>query len=314
MKICSLVPGATEIIAELGLADQLVAISHECDYPASVRHAPVVVEPVVGSGSSTSRDIDRAVKELVASGQRVYRLNIPRFLEAEPEVILTQDLCHVCAVTPDQLTQAIESLPATPQVVTLNPASLSDILQDIERIARAVGAEARGQVLVQSLRAGLAQVRSRATAARPRVVCLEWLDPLYIAGHWVPEMVALAGGEDVLGNPDQPSRETTWEEVGEANPDLLLVMPCGYPVQRTLDELARVERTGGPWSTALAQWPATYVVDAAAYFSRPGPRLLDGVELLADIFHPSPSRPLDPEKAVLLSPSLFALEPQHDAR
>ncbi|MDO9118270.1 MAG: cobalamin-binding protein [Nitrospira sp.] len=308
MRICSLVPGATEVVAALDLTDQLVAVSHECDYPESIRHIPSVVESVIDQHSLSSDAIDRAVKQLVSAGQRLYRLNEQRLREARPDVILTQDLCHVCAVTPDQLTQAITALPSEPRIVTLNPTSMEDMLLDVVRIAQAVGAADRGQALLQSLRARLDHVSTTKRAIRPRVVCLEWLDPLYIAGHWVPEMVALAGGTDILGRNDQPSRETTWKEVTDANPDILLIMPCGYSVQRTVDELGRFENSRTPWSAQLARWPETYVLDANAYFSRPGPRLVDGVELLASLFHPMPSHDLNPLQAVRLTTSLLTVE------
>jgi len=308
MRICSLVPGATEVVAALDLTDQLVAVSHECDYPESVRHVPSVVESVIDQHTLSSDAIDRAVKQLVSAGQRLYRLNEQRLIAARPDVILTQDLCHVCAVTPDQLTQAMTALPSAPRLVTLNPTSLEDMLRDIERIAQAVGAADRGQRLLRSLRGRLDRVSAATHPTRPRVVCLEWLAPLYIAGHWVPEMVALAGGEDALGRNDQPSRETTWEEVADANPDILLIMPCGYSVQRTLDELSRLQHTSPPWSAQLARWPETYVLDANAYFSRPGPRLVDGVELLATILHPRPSHYVNPAEAVRLTTSALSVE------
>lgn len=308
MRICSLVPGATEVVAALDLTDQLVAVSHECDYPESIRHIPSVVESVIDQHNLSSDAIDQAVKQLVSAGERLYRLNEHRLIEARPDVILTQDLCHVCAVMPDQLTQAVTALPSKPRLVTLNPTSLDDMLLDVARIAQAVGAVDRGQTLLQSLRARLDHVSTTKRATRPRVVCLEWLAPLFIAGHWVPEMVNLAGGEDVLGRHDQPSRETTWEEVADANPDILLIMPCGYSVQRTVDELVRLESSRTPWSVQLARWPETYVLDANAYFSRPGPRLIDGVELLATILHPRPSHQLNPAEAVRLTTAALSVE------
>lgn len=308
MRICSLVPGATEVIAALDLADRLVAVSHECDYPDSIRHVPSVVESVIDQNNLSSAAIDRAVKQLVNTGRRLYRLNEQRFIEAQPDVILTQDLCHVCAVTPDQLTQTIKALNSTPRLVTLNPTSLESMLLDVERIAQALGVADRGQTLLQSLRARLDRVAANIQTTRPRVVCLEWLDPLYIAGHWVPDMVALAGGEDVLGRKDHPSRETTWDEVADAKPDVILIMPCGYSVQRTVDELGRLENTGSPWSAQLARRPETYVLDANSYFSRPGPRLVDGVELLAGLLHPMPSHKLNPAQAVRLTTSLLSVE------
>ena len=309
MRICSLVPGATEVVAALGFADRLVGISHECDFPSSISHAPVMIEPMVGKDHALSADIDRQVKELVAAGKRLYRLDEQAFLRAQPDLILTQALCHVCAVTPDQLSRAIRSLTRPPDVVTLSPTSLESVIHDIERIAEAVGRRARGQALADSLRRRLDLVREQTMALtpRPRVVCLEWLDPLYVAGHWVPEMVELAGGGDVLGSKDAPSRETTWGEVEAAQPDILLVMPCGYSIDRTIQELVRTGQAQNEWRHALDRRPHMYVVDAASYFSRPGPRLVDGVEILAAILHPDPNHPVDPVRAIKLEPAALAM-------
>ncbi|MGC4095864.1 MAG: BtuF-related (seleno)protein [Nitrospira sp.] len=310
MRICSLIPGATEVVAALDLADQLVGVSHECDFPASVRQIPVMIEPLVGTDGSTGGDIDRQVKELVASGQRLYRLNEDAFFRANPNLILTQDLCHVCSITPDQLTRAIETLHHRPEVLTLSPTTLDDMIQDVERIAEAAGVLPKGRVLAQDLRRRVDRVRVETNRPRPRVVCLEWLDPLYVAGHWVPEMVELAGGIDVLGSQDVPSHETTWRSVEAARPDIILVMPCGYSVERTINELRRVGQPGDAWRRACKQRPDLYVVDAASFFSRPGPRLVDGVELLAAILHPSLECPLDPAKAIKLDATTLV---EHDA-
>lgn len=308
MRICSLIPGATEVVAALGLSDQLVGVSHECDFPPSVRQVPVMIEPLVAGEAASSADIDRQVKALVAEGQQLYRLNEQAFHHAQPDLILTQDLCHVCAVTPDQLTRAVRSLPHQPRMVTLSPTSLADILADVARIAEAVHQTDKGQALAGSLRRRLETVRTRTTShrPRPRVACLEWLAPLYLAGHWVPEMVELAGGQDVLSSHDSPSRRTTWEEVAAARPDIILVMPCGYPIDRTVQELAQPGQEQTEWMNALNRWPQTYVVDAASYFSRPGPRLVDGVELLAAILHPDSSTRIDPTKARQFEPAALA--------
>ncbi|HEU5202346.1 MAG TPA: cobalamin-binding protein [Nitrospira sp.] len=285
MRICSLVPGATEVVAMLGLSDHLVGISHECDYPPTVRQVPIMVNPVVNHEVMRSADIDRRVKALVSSGGRLYSLHEQAFLDARPDVILAQDLCHVCAVTPDQLEQAIQMLPSRPRMVTLNPASLFDVINDVARIGTVLGEPALGRELAQSLLKRVAAVRARSAIwTRPRVLCLEWLSPPYIGGHWVPELVHLAGGQDVLGQAGQPSRQVTWDEVRAAAPDVVVVMPCGFSVARTVSELMALWRTDNDCSRALTSWPKTYVVDASSYFSRPGPRLVDGVELLADVF------------------------------
>ena len=310
MRICSLIPGATEVVAALDLADRLVGISHECDFPASVRQVPVMIESVVGTEGRSGGEIDREVKALVASGQRLYRLNEDAFCRANPNLILTQDLCHVCSITPDQLTRAIGTLHHRPDVLTLSPTTLDDMIQDVERIAEAAGVLPKGRALAQDLRRRMDRLRVTTSRPRPRVVCLEWLDPLYVAGHWVPEMVELAGGIDVLGSQDVPSHETTWHAVESARPDVILVMPCGYSVQRTVNELRRVGQSGDVWQRACQQRPDLYVVDAASFFSRPGPRLVDGVELLAAILHPSLDHPLDPAKAIKLEATTLV---EHDA-
>ena len=308
MRICSLVPGATEVIASLGLADQLVGISHECDFPPSIRQVPVMIEPLVNADGATSVAIDQQVKTLVASGSPLYSLNDRAFQQARPDVILTQDLCHVCAVTPDQLARAIRSLQPQPNVLTLSPTTLGDMIHDIERIAGAVDQLTKGRALATELRHRVERIKRMHAGrqSRPRVVCLEWLDPLYVAGHWVPEMIDVAGGCDVLGSHDAPSRQTTWHEVETAQPDIIIVMPCGFSINRTMNELQQIGQTHDRWRQACARWPNLYVVDAASLFSRPGPRLVDGVELLDLILHPSDSDAIDPVKAVRLSTSSLA--------
>ncbi len=310
MRICSFVPGATEVVAALGSADQLVGISHECDYPPSVTHIPVMIEPLVGRDTALSKEIDQQVKARAAAGQPLYRLNEVAFLEARPNLILTQDLCHVCAVTPSELSRAIGLLDRPPDMVTLSPTSLDDMLTDIERIARAVDRSKAGQVLRDSLHRRLERVRSRTAARhfRPRVVCLEWLEPLYVGGHWVPDMVDVAGGQDVLGSKNAPSRETTWMELEAARPDAVVIMPCGYTIDRTLEELSHLGSTHEHWTRLLHHCPHTYAVNAAAHFSRPGPRLIDGVEVLAAILHPEDHDPIGPEYALRVLPAALGMD------
>jgi iron complex transport system substrate-binding protein len=267
-----------------------------------------MIEPLVEAHLTASIEIDQRVKELVASGRPLYQLNERAFHLAHPDVILTQDLCHVCAVTPDQLTRAIQLLQSPPEILTLSPTTLGNMIHDIERIARAVDRLSRGQVLATELRRRLDHINQRNMSihSRPRVVCLEWLDPLYVAGHWVPEMIDLAGGHDVLGSKHAPSHTTTWREVETSQPDVVIVMPCGYSIDRTMNELRQSGPVQDRWRRACQQWPNLYVVDAASYFSRPGPRLVDGVELLDWILHPNPNLPIDPIKAIKLEASVLA--------
>ena len=304
MRICSLLPSATEVIALLGLSNELVGISHECDYPPSVRSVPVMVEPMILPHGLASHDIDRQVRQLVASGQRLYRLKDHLLRQAQPDLILSQDLCHVCAVTPDQLHDALCSMPRQPTVLTLNPRTVHDVIDDVVRIGDAAKRSAEGHRLAARLRDRLEAVRTRVQriAHRPRVVCIEWLSPLYLAGHWVPEMVQLAGGQDVLAQPGSPSRVVTWDEVLASAPDALIVMPCGFSLERTHTELFQMMQQPGQWrlSSPLAQH--TFLVDASSYFSRPGPRLIDGIELLAAILHPSDHDHIQESMACRLGP------------
>ena len=289
MKICSLLPSATEVIALLGLHDELVGISHECDYPPSIRNVPIMVEPMIPPHGLASADIDKQVRQLVASGQPLYRLNDHLLRQAQPDLILSQDLCHVCAVTPDQLHDALCSMPRQPTVLTLNPSTVLDVIDDVVRIGDAAGRSAEGHRLAAHLRDRLETVHTRiqTISHRPRVVCIEWLSPLYIAGHWVPEMVQRAGGQDVLAQPGSPSRIVTWDEILAAAPDILIVMPCGFSVERTHTELLQLKQHTDQWRPSHALAEHTYLVDASSYFSRPGPRLIDGIELLTALLHPS---------------------------
>ena len=304
MKICSLLPSATEVIALLGLSDELVGISHECDYPPSIKHVPVMVEPMIPSHGLASDDIDRQVRQLVASGQRLYRLNDHLLREAQPDLILSQDLCHVCAVTPDQLHNALCSMSRQPTVLTLNPSTIHDVIDDVVRIGDAAGRSAEGHRLATQLRDRLEAIRTRVQdiSHRPRVVCIEWLSPLYVAGHWVPEMVQLAGGHDVLAQPGSPSRVVTWDDIMAAAPDVLIVMPCGFSVERTHTELSQLLQQPDQWRLSQNLAQRTFLVDASSYFSRPGPRLIDGIELLAAILHPSDHNHVHESMACCLGP------------
>ena len=304
MRICSLLPSATEVIALLGLSEELVGISHECDYPPSVRGVPIMIEPMIPPYGLASVDIDRQVSQLVASGQRLYRLKDHLLRQAQPDLILSQDLCHVCAVTPDQLHDALCSLHHQPTVLTLNPRTVHDVIDDVVRIGDAAGRPAEGQLLATQLRDRLdtIQIRVQGLSQRPRVVCIEWLSPLYVAGHWVPEMVQLAGGQDALSQPGSPSRIVTWDEVLSAAPDVLIVMPCGFSVERTHAELFQLMQQPGQWRLSPALAEHTYLVDASSYFSRSGPRLIDGIELLAAILHPSDHDHIHESMACRLGP------------
>lgn len=289
MNICSLVPGATEVVAALGLQDRLVGISHECDTPQTLSHVPVMVRGRIDSHALSSAQIDAQVGEWLSGGSGLYELDEARLLAAKPDLLITQDLCDVCAITPTQLARVVQTLSPPPRMVTLNPHRLDDVLRDIETLGGAMEREEAGRQLAAALRRRLDAVRTTVGAepSRPKVACLEWLSPLYSAGHWVPDMVAAAGGIDVLATAGAPSRTIEWEALAACAPDVIVLMPCGFTVARTKAELTAVtEHPAWPHLPAV-QRGEVYLVDALSHFSRPGPRLVDGVEQLAAILHPS---------------------------
>ncbi|HXZ20511.1 MAG TPA: cobalamin-binding protein [Candidatus Acidoferrales bacterium] len=287
MRICSLLPSATEIVCALGLEDSLVGVSHECDYPASVRRKPTLIRSRVDP-SSPAAVIDSRVRELLARGESIYSVDRELLLGLAPDLIITQDLCHVCATSPDDLATTLAPQPSPPSVLTLSADSLREVWNDIRAVGDATGYRPRADKLVNDLEARVARVaRICANAAKKqRVVCLEWLSPLYCAGHWVPEMVALAGGEDMLGRPGQPSYRVSWEQVLHARPDTVLVMPCGYDVEKAAREFAELPLPDGWADLPAVRNGSVFAVDANGHFSRPGPRLVAGLEMIAELFWP----------------------------
>lgn len=288
LRVCSLLPGATEVVAALGMADTLVGISHECDYPPEIRSKPVMVRATVEHERADSRGIDRQVKERIELGESLYALDELRFIQAQPTVVITQELCQVCAVTPPHLDRAIAALPQPPDVVSLHPTSLEEVLNDILAIGRALGRAHEASAMVANLYARLRTIRDliASVPARPRVACLDWLDPFFCAGHWVPEMVSLAGGTDALGQADQPSRPLTWDELAGASPDVVVLMPCGFSTPRTARDVQPLLGRFDWDALPAVRSRRVFAVDAASYFSRPGPRLVEGVAILAALLHP----------------------------
>jgi iron complex transport system substrate-binding protein len=281
MRIASLVPSATEALFALGLGDQVVAVTHECDHPPAATRLPRLTSSVIEDGLAPS-EIDSRVRELTGRGESLYGLDEARLAELEPDLIVTQALCAVCAVSFEDVRAIADRIPSRPRVISLDPTTLDQVLADLGVIAGACGDRERGRRLAASLRARIETV-SEAVAGRdrPRVAALEWLDPVYAGGHWVPEMVAAAGGEDVLGAPGARSRVVEWGEVARAHPEVVVVMPCGLYA----DESAAQARDHGEALRELGA-SAIVAVDAASSFSRPGPRLADGVELLGHLLHP----------------------------
>jgi iron complex transport system substrate-binding protein len=286
MRICSLLPGATEIVYLLGLGDQIVGVTHECDYPAEAKQKPVVVHSAIDPSRMSSQEIDRKVTDLLQAGRGLYTIDERSWLEAAPDLVLTQGLCQVCAPDYDDVVKAAQKLPRMPAIVSLNPHSLADILDDIARVALATGRDTAAIMLINELRTRIAQVAMSNQKYHPRVVCLEWFEPLYVAGHWVPEMVALAGGFDVLGRKGEASHKIEWREVLDSKPDIILLMPCGFDVRRTAKESTPLRRLEGWNDLPAVKAGNVYALNGNAYFSRPGPRLVNGLEILARIIHP----------------------------
>jgi iron complex transport system substrate-binding protein len=281
VRIISLVPHATELLFALDLGDQVVAVTHECDHPPRALELPQITRDALPGGLSAA-EIDAAVRSRTEKGEAIYELDEDALRALEPDLIVTQALCPVCAVSYEDVAKLAAKLPSKPKVLSLDPHTLGESLGDIRTVAEATDRRARGIDLVGEIAARVDRVKLAVRAApRPRVAALEWLDPVFVAGHWTPQLIELAGGEDVLGLPGEHSIVVPWETVRAAAPEIVVVMPCGYDAPRAL-----VEALGHREELSDLGARRVVAVDASAYFSRPGPRLIDGLELLAQILHP----------------------------
>jgi iron complex transport system substrate-binding protein len=287
MRIVSLLPAATEIVAALGLGDALVGVSHECDHPPEVASRPRVTRCAIHGNALSSVDTDRWVREALAARGTLYELDEAALRTLRPDVIITQRLCDVCAVGYDTVTAFAATLPGPPIVLNLEPLRLADVMADVRRVGAACGVPERAAALVASLDARIAAVRDRvAGAPRPRCVVLEWIDPPFRGGHWIPDLVDAAGGDDPLAIAGEDAAAVAWEAVCEAKPEAIVLACCGYPVARTLADVPLLAARPG-WSDLPAVRSGRVVaVDGSAYFSRPGPRLADSAEILGAILHP----------------------------
>jgi iron complex transport system substrate-binding protein len=283
VRIVSLLPSATEIVYELGLGDDLCGVSFECDYPEAARSVPVVSGTALSSdGSRSAQEIDTEVSTRIAAGLSIYTLDDARLRAIDPDLILAQDLCRVCAVPSGAVEEALDVIGCQAQVVSLDPSRLDDVIRSIGTVGEATRTEERAESVMAGLRRRLATVRDQvATAARPRVLVIEWPDPLFNAGHWVPDMVVAAGGIPVLATPGEPSRRLTWAEVAPERVDVTIFAPCGFDLDGAVEQAGALLNRPG----AAVKLGRIYAVDANAHFSRPGPRIVDGVELLAGLLH-----------------------------
>jgi iron complex transport system substrate-binding protein len=304
MRIVSLLPSATEILFALGFDKAIVGVSHECDFPAAARSKRVVIHSRIPPDTPPA-EIDRLVRDYVSRGESVYAVDAQALEELAPDLIVTQDLCHVCAASPDDLASALTRFANPPEILSLNPQNLGDVWRDIllvgEKTCRAHAAEA----LLEEIGTRLGEIESlvaEAAAERPRVAFLEWLQPFYVGGHWVPEMIELAGGRDALGSPGKPSFRVTLQDIVESAADVLLISPCGYTAEQARNEYSSLEFPEQWHAMPAVRKGRVYALCANSYFSRPGPRLITGIETLAKVLHPSVHVSGEAEKAILPIP------------
>ena len=288
MRIVSLVPSATEMLFALGLGDDVTAVTHECDHPPEALDLPRVTRDLIGPGLPPA-EMDRAVRELTEQGRAIYELDEEALHRLQPDLIVTQALCAVCAVSYDDVRAVAERLDSRPEVISLDPHTLGEVLGDVRTLAEATDSRDAGVDLVNDAASRIDRVRLATRGSEPvRVAALEWLDPIYVAGHWTPQLIEYAGGIDILGMPGEHSERRSWEEVAASQPEVVVVMPCGYDAERAAEEAYdfadEIDELGAKRVVA---------VDAAAYFSRPGPRLIEGLELLGHVLHPDrlPEKP-----------------------
>jgi iron complex transport system substrate-binding protein len=287
MRIVSLYPAATEVVALLGLADQLVGISHECDFPPSLKSLPQVTRCTIPA-HATSAEIDAAVRAKISAGEHLYEIDANLLQQLQPDLILTQSLCKVCAVDRSSIEMSLGPLAYSAHILALQPVSFDNVLDDIQLVATACDSQERGQEIREALRARIQHVEQtvKRTSYRPSVVMLEWLDPLFSSGHWTPELIRLAGARELIGRERELSRTITREEVIAANPDILIIACCGYNKDRSLLDIEQTDLLNQLSAINAVKHGQVYLGDGNAYFNRPGPRLVDTLEMLAASFHP----------------------------
>jgi iron complex transport system substrate-binding protein len=292
MPIVSLVPGVTEICFSLGLGRQLVAVTHECDFPEKASRLPRITRSTIPDHIGSSAEIDRYVKTASAEGTALYDLDVTMLRTLKPDLILTQDLCHVCALPVDDVRAIAATMAPVPEVASIDANTLNDVIESIRTVGRLTERTATADAVVTALQQRIDRIQQQVSRAdhRHRVVCLEWLDPPMVAGHWVPELIELAGGVDPLGRAGEPSFEVSWQDVIDAQPETIVLMPCGFDIERAVQEMDRLIRQGVSIPPEIEQTTAVKegrvcAVDGSSYFSRPGPRLVTGLELLTGILH-----------------------------
>jgi len=286
-RIVTFLPSATELIYSLGADDKLFGVTHECNYPSGAKTKPRVISSVFDPASMSSKQIDDKICQLMTDGKEIYNLNKENLLNAKPDLIISQNICEVCSAHTEHVKIAVDMLEKKPEVYTMDPHSVNEILVSIMDISKMIGKEKEGNDLVDSLSKRLEFVKSKTFEERPKVVAIEWVDPFFTSGHWIPEMIESAGGENLISTEKMPSRKMKLEEIQEVNPDIIVMMPCGFDVKRTISEYNSVLAENPDWNELKAvKENNVYAVDANSYFSKPSLRTITGIEVLAKIIHP----------------------------
>ena len=286
-RIVTFLPSATELIYSLGADDKLFGVTHECNYPSDAKTKPRVISSVFDPASMSSKQIDDKICQLMTDGKQIYNLNKENLLNAKPDLIISQDICEVCSAHTEHVKIAMDMLEKKPEVYTMDPHDVDEILVSIRDISKMIGKETEGNELVDSLVKRLEFVKSKTFEDKPKIVAIEWVDPFFTSGHWIPEMIESAGGENLISTEKMPSRKMELEEIKEANPDIIVMMPCGFDVKRTVSEYNNVLINNRDWNELKAvKEKNVYAVDANSYFSKPSLRTITGIEILAKIIHP----------------------------
>ncbi len=286
-RIVTFLPSATELIYSLGADDKLFGVTHECNYPSDAKTKPRVISSVFDPASMSSKQIDDKICQLMTDGKQIYNLNKENLLNAKPDLIISQDICEVCSAHTEHVKIAMDMLEKKPEVYTMDPHDVDEILMSIRDISKMIGKETEGNELVDSLVKRLEFVKSKTFEDKPKIVAIEWVDPFFTSGHWIPEMIESAGGENLISTEKMPSRKMELEEIKEANPDIIVMMPCGFDVKRTVSEYNNVLTNNPDWHELKAvKEKNVYAVDANSYFSKPSLRTITGIEILAKIIHP----------------------------
>jgi len=286
-RIVTFLPSATELIYSLGAEDRLFGVTHECNYPSDAKTKPRVISSVFDPASMSSKQIDDKICQLMSEGKEIYSLNKENLLSAKPDLIISQNICEVCSAHTEHVNMAVEMLEKKPEVYTMDPHDVSEILTSIKDISKIIGKEKEGNGLIDSLSKRLEFVKGKTFEKKQKVVAIEWVDPFFTSGHWIPEMIEVAGGENLISLEKMPSRKMKLEEIKEANPDIIVVMPCGFDVKRTINEYKKALAGNPEWNELKAvKENNVYAVDANSYFSKPSLRTITGIEILASIFHP----------------------------